>query len=115
MIAVIAVVYPLMIEAAISDISPSGTALYDGLLAGELVFTVVSAVLLFRRMWRNMIDGKGTTRRDTQRASRTAASVGPLAYVAGGVLAGLAVFCSLLTAGLALASFAVWLVPFPPN
>lgn len=112
--AVVAVVYILMIQAAISDISPSGSALYDGLLAGEIVFTVVSGVLLFRRMWRNMINGMGATRRDTKRASRTAAGIGPLAYVAGGALAGLAVFCSLITAGLVLAAFAVWLVPFPP-
>lgn len=112
--AAIAVVYVLMIQAAISDISPSGSAPYDGLLAGEIVFTVVSGVLLFRRMWRNMINGRGATRRDTRKASRTAAGIGPLAYVAGGVLAGLAVFCSLITAGLVLASFAVWLVPFPP-
>lgn len=110
----LAVVYPLGIEAALGDISNPGSPLYNGLLAGEIVFTVVTAVWVFRRAWRNMINGKGATKRDTARASRAAAGVGPLAYVAGGALAGLAVFGSLLTAGLVLAGFAIWLVPYPP-
>lgn len=106
--------YPAMIEGALQAISNPGTALYDGLAAGEVVFTIVTAVLLFRRMWRNSINGKGATRREAARGGRAGAGLGVAAFSMGGALAGLLVFASLITSGLVLASFAIWLVPVPP-
>lgn len=112
--AMVAFAYPAMILGALDAISPPGTGLHNGLLTGEIVFTIVSAVLLLRRMWRNMLNGKGATRRGTATAGRTGGAIGSLAFTSGGMIAGLLVFCSLLTAGLVLASFVVWLVPVPP-
>lgn len=114
LLAACVVVYPVMIEAASEDISPQGTALYDGLAAAEVVFTIATGVWLFRRLWRNSLEGKGATRRDTRRAGRAGGALGPLAFSMGGVLAGLLVFASLLTAGLFLAIFVSWIVPVPP-
>lgn len=114
MLALCAFVWPAAIEGALQDISPPGTGLYDGLAAGEVVFTIVTGVLIFRRAWRNALNGVTATRRDTRRASMAAASIGPLAFTTGGALAGLLVFSSLITSGLLLAVFVTWLAPMPP-
>lgn len=112
--ALVAVAYLAMIEGALQVISPPGTALYYGLAAGEIVFTAVTAVLIFQRAWRNSLKGIGATKRDVRSAQKGAASIGPLALAAGGPLVGLLVFLSLISAGLVLASFAIWMVPVPP-
>lgn len=112
--ALVVVVYVAAIEGVLGDISQPGTGLYDGLAAAEVVFTIVTGVLIFRRSWRNSLDGKGATRRDTKAAGRAGAGLGSLAFTTGGVLAGLLVFSSLLTSGLFLAVFVTWLVPTPP-
>lgn len=113
-LAVVVVVYVAAIEAVLQDISSPGSALYYGLAAAEVVFTLVTGVWVFRRMWRNTLRGKGINQKQATRAGRAGASVGTLAFSMGGVLAGLIVFSSLLTAGLFLAAFVTWILPMPP-
>jgi hypothetical protein len=103
-----------MIWAALGVISTPGSVLYYGLLTAEVIFTIVTGVLVFMRAWRNSLNGKGAARDDTAKAGRAGGSIGSFAFAIGGPLAGLFVFASLLTAGLALGSFALWLVPVPP-
>jgi hypothetical protein len=115
--AAVLVVYPLMIWGALQAVSAPGTALYYGLLTAEVIFTIVTAVLMYSRARRNWLSGKGASRDDTARAGRAAragSGTGTLAFAAGGLLAGLLVLSSLFTAGLVLAAFAIWMAPVPP-
>lgn len=113
-LAMVVVAYVAAIEAVLQDVSSPGSALYYGLAAAEVIFTIVTGVWVFRRMWRNTLSGKGATQKQAARGGRTGASVGTLAFSMGGVLAGLIVFSSLLTAGLFLAAFVTWILPMPP-
>jgi hypothetical protein len=112
--ALVLVAYLAAIEGVLQDISKPGTTLYYALAAGEAVFTLASGVLMFRRLWQAGISGKAA-RSGSSRAGRAGAGIGALAFSVGGVLAGLLVLSSVLTSGIALALFAIWLVPVPPT
>jgi hypothetical protein len=112
--ALVLVAYLAAIEGVLQDISKPGTTLYYALAAAEAVFTLVSGVLMFRRMWRSGSSGKGALV-GSSRVGRAGAGIGTLAFTVGGVLAGLLVLSSVLTSGIALALFAIWLVPVPPT
>lgn len=108
------VAYLAMIEGALQAIAKPGTTLYYALAVSEIVFTLVSGMLMLRRIWRAGISGKAA-RSGSARAGRAGAGIGSLAFSTGGVLAGLLVFSSLITSGIVLAVFLVWLVPVPPT
>jgi hypothetical protein len=108
------VAYLAMIEAVLQAISKPGTGPYWVLVAAEVVFTLVSGVLMFRHLWRLGVSGR-SVRGGSSRYGRAGAGTGALAFSAGGVLAGLLVLCSVITAGVVLAAFVMWLVPVPPT
>lgn len=112
MMVLVLVAYLAMIEGALQAISKPGTGVYWALVTVEIVFTLVSGVLMFRHLWRNGVSGRSV--RGGSRYGRAGAGAGALAFSAGGVLAGLLVLCSVITAGIVLAAFVIWLVPVPP-
>jgi hypothetical protein len=108
------VAYLAMVEGVMQAIAKPGTTGYYALAAGEIVFTLISGVLMFRHLWHLGVSGRNA-RGGSPRYGRAGAGIGALAFSVGGVLAGLLVLCSLITAGVVLAAFAISLVPVQPN
>lgn len=114
MFVLIVVVYLAMIEGVLQAISKPGTGVYWALVAGEIVLTIVSGVLMFRHLWQNGISGR-SVRGGPSRAGRAGAGIGALGFSIGGAFAGLLVLCSVISAGVVLAAFVMWLAPMPPT
>lgn len=114
MLLLVLVAYLAMIGGVLQAISKPGTGTYWLLVVAEIVFTLVSGVLMFRHLWQLGVTGR-SVRGGPSRAGRAGAGIGALAFSMGGVLAGLLVLCSLITAGVVLAVFVMWLVPVPPT
>lgn len=114
MLALIVVVYVAMIEGVLQAVSRPGTSTYWALVAVEIVFTVVSGIFMFRHLWRNGVTGRSAGE-GPPRAGRAGAGLGALAFSVGGAFAGLIALCSVISAGVVLAAFAMWLAPVPPT
>jgi hypothetical protein len=108
------VAYLAMVEGAMQAIAKPGTTGYYALAAGEVVFALVSGILMFRHLWRLGTTGR-SLRGGSARYGRAGAGMGALAFSVGGILAGLLVLASLATSGIALAAFAISLAPVQPT
>jgi hypothetical protein len=107
-------IYIAIISGPVNAAGPAGSPGFLAALTGEIVFSLVTGVLMFRHLWRLGISGRSAGARPS-RSGRVGAGLGMLASSAGGAVgAFLIVVGALISGGVVLAAIAIWLVPVPP-
>jgi hypothetical protein len=107
-------IYIAIISGPVNAAGPAGSPGFLAALTGEVVFSVVTGVLMIRHFWRIGVSGQ-ITGAGPGRNRGLGAGLGMLAYSAGGAVgAFLIVVGALISGGFLLAVIAIGLVPVPP-
>jgi hypothetical protein len=112
LLAVMVAVYAAIITGVLNLFGRPGSAGFDAALAVEIVFSLVTGVFAFRHLWQLGVSGRSLRGRTGGGAG---AGAGLVAFWAGGIGAVFLVASAVLSAGFALAAFAIWLAPVPPT
>ncbi|HSZ40297.1 MAG TPA: hypothetical protein VK817_10090 [Trebonia sp.] len=112
LLAIAVVVYALIIAGVVRAAGAPGSPGFLAVAIAEIVFTIVTGILSFRHLWRLGITGRALRR--NRAADSAGVGAGLVAFWTGGAGAALLLVGALLTAGFALAAFAIWLTPVPP-